>query len=132
MPRLAAWPGSPAPQYDPVMGALARAPRICGREAEIQTLGEALDRVACGGPAIVLVEGEAGIGKTRLLAKALEDARGRGMHVAAGRAEELERTRPFGVLAGAWGAPGHRRTRGGRPSPDCWPPRPPGTRARSR
>ena len=55
------------------------------------------------GPAIVLVEGEAGIGKTRLLAKALEDARGRGMHVAAGRAEELERTRPFGVLAGALG-----------------------------
>ena len=103
MPRLAAWPGSPAPQYDPVMGALAPAPRICGREAEIHTLGEALDLVACGGPAIVLVEGEAGIGKTRLLAKALEDARGRGMQVAAGRAEELERTRPFGLLAAAFG-----------------------------
>ena len=84
------------------MGTLAPVPRICGREAEIQALGEALDRVAAGGPAIVLVEGEAGIGKTRLLAKALEDTAGRGMRVAAGRAEELERTRPFGVLAAAF------------------------------
>jgi len=83
------------------MGTLAPVPRICGREAEIQALGEALDRVAAGGPAVVLVEGEAGIGKTRLLARALEDAAGRGMRVAAGRAEELERTRPFGVLAAA-------------------------------
>ena len=50
------------------MGA-AVVPRICGREAEVQALGDALDRVAAGGPAIVLVEGEAGIGKTRLLAE---------------------------------------------------------------
>src|SRR6516165_2293756 len=85
------------------MGTLAPVPRICGREAEIQALGEALDRVAAGGPAVGLVEGEAGIGKTRLLARALEDAVGRGMRVAAGRAEELERTRPFGVLAATLG-----------------------------
>jgi hypothetical protein len=85
------------------MGMLAPVPRICGREAEIKALGEALDRVAAGGPAIVLVEGEAGIGKTRLLAEVLEGAAGRGMRVAAGRAEELERTRPFGVLAAAFG-----------------------------
>jgi len=103
MPRLAARAYSPVPQYHPVMTALAPVPRICGREAEIQALGEALDRVASGGPAIVLVEGEAGIGKTRLLAQVLQDARGRGMLVAAGRAEELERTRPFGVLAAAFG-----------------------------
>jgi tetratricopeptide (TPR) repeat protein len=103
VPRLGARACSPTPLYHPVMGALAPVPRICGREAEIQALGEALGRVASGGPAIVLVEGEAGIGKTRLLAQALEDARGRGMQVAAGRAEELERTRPFGVLAAAFG-----------------------------
>ena len=103
MPRRAARAYSPVPQYHPVMTALAPVPRICGREAEIQALGEALDRVASGGPAIVLVEGEAGIGKTRLLAQVLQDARGRDMPVAAGRAEELERTRPFGVLAAAFG-----------------------------
>jgi predicted ATPase len=43
-----------------------------------------------------LVEGEAGIGKTRLLTNALEDARG--PRHAGGRAEDLERTRPFGGL----------------------------------
>jgi len=85
------------------MGAVAPVPRICGREDEIRALGEALDLVAAGGPAIVLVEGEAGIGKTRLLAQALLDARGRGMQVAAGQAEDRERTRPFGLLTAAFG-----------------------------
>ena len=78
-------------------------PRLRGREAEIGTLGEALDRVASGRSAVVLIEGEAGIGKSRLLDEALEGARSRGMQVAAGRAEELERTRPFGVVGGAFG-----------------------------
>jgi hypothetical protein len=103
MPRLAARACSPGSQYHPVMGAVAPVPRICGREAEIGALGAALGRVAAGGRSIVLVEGEAGIGKTCLLAQVLGDARGRGMQVAAGRAEELERTRPFGLLAAAFG-----------------------------
>jgi DNA-binding CsgD family transcriptional regulator len=85
------------------MGTLAPVPRIWGREAEIQALGEALDRIAAGGPAIVLVEGEAGIGKTRLLGEVVADAARQGMRVAAGRAEELERTRPFGLMAAAFG-----------------------------
>jgi len=113
MARLADRACPPGPQYHPGMGAVAPVPRIYGREAEIRALGEALDRVAAGGPAIVLVEGEAGIGKTRLLAQVLQDARGRGMQVAAGQAEELERTRPFGLLAAAFGcarsAPDPRR-----------------------
>jgi len=50
---------------------------------------------------VVLAEGEAGIGKTRLLAETLTTARGRGMRVAAGRAGELESARPFGVIAEA-------------------------------
>jgi predicted ATPase len=62
-----------------------------------------LDRVAAGRPALVLIEGEAGIGKTRLLDHALADARSRGMQVARGRAEELEQTRPFGLVAAAFG-----------------------------
>ena len=82
---------------------MAPALRLHGRAAEIAVLGEALDRVASGRPAVVLIEGEAGIGKTRLLDAALADARGRGMQVAAGRAGELERTRPFGLVAGAFG-----------------------------
>jgi len=59
--------------------------------------------VAAGRAAVVLVDGEAGIGKTRLLGDALDRARGRGMRVEAGRAGELERARPFGLVADVFG-----------------------------
>src|SRR5260370_42435729 len=97
------------------MGTLAPVPGIRGRAAEIAVLGDAVDRVVSGRPAVVLIEGEAGIGKTRLLAGVLEEARGRGMQAAAGRAEGLARRRPVGLVAGAlWGV---------RAPPD--PPAPP-------
>src|SRR6201982_4324067 len=67
---------------------LAQVSAIRGREAEIAVLTEALDLVESGRRAVVLIEGEAGIGKTRLLGAALEDARQRGMQVAAGRGEK--------------------------------------------
>jgi len=82
---------------------LAQVSAIRGREAEIAVLTEALDLVESGRRAVVLIEGEAGIGKTRLLGAALEDARQRGMQVAAGRAEELEGMRPFGLMTGVFG-----------------------------
>src|SRR5215469_6740871 len=85
------------------MGIPARAPRLRGRETEIEVLRGALDRLADGGQGIVLVEGEAGIGKTRLLEEALADAAARGMQVVTGRADELEQARPFGLMAGAFG-----------------------------
>jgi predicted ATP-dependent serine protease len=65
------------------VGTLAPVSGIRGRAAEISVLGEALDRVASGRHSVVLIEGEAGIGKTRLLDAALERARGRGMQMAA-------------------------------------------------
>src|SRR5215467_1658943 len=83
-------------------GPAAVAP-LRGRGPEAEILGEVLDRVAAGRPALVLVEGEAGIGKTRLLDHALDDARARGMQVARGWAVELEQTRPFGLVAAAFG-----------------------------
>jgi DNA-binding CsgD family transcriptional regulator len=79
------------------------APRLRGREEELRALGDAVDRAAAGHLTTVIVEGEAGIGKTRLLADALDDARARGREVVTGRARELERTRPFGLLADAFG-----------------------------
>ena len=82
---------------------LAQVSAIRGREAEIAVLGDALDLVESGRRAVVLIEGEAGIGKTRLLDAALDDARRRGMQVAAGRAEELEGMRPFGLMTGVFG-----------------------------
>jgi AAA ATPase domain len=82
---------------------LTQVSAIRGREAEIAVLGDALERAQSGRRAVVLIEGEAGIGKTRLLDVALEDARRRGIQVAAGRAEELEGMRPFGLMTGVFG-----------------------------
>ena len=76
------------------MGRQTPMPPIYGRDAEMATLAGAWDRAASGRLAVVLIEGEAGIGKSRLLEEALAAARGRGMQVTASRAEELQRTRP--------------------------------------
>ncbi len=95
------------------MGSLAPVLAIRGRDPETALLQQTLDQIGSGRRAIVLIEGEPGIGKTRLLEAALRDARGRGMQAAMGRAQELEWTRPFGVLASAFGcarsAPDPRR-----------------------
>jgi predicted ATPase len=85
------------------MATLAPSSRLRGRTVKLRTLAEALGRAAGGRPAIVVVEGEAGIGKSRLLAEALEAARSRGLEVVAGRGWDLERNRPFGLLADAFG-----------------------------
>ncbi len=85
------------------MDRLAPAPQLRGREAEIAKLAAALDRAVSGQLTVVLIEGEAGIGKSRLLTQTLAAARERGMQIAASRAEELERTRPFGIVADALG-----------------------------
>ena len=118
-PRLAAplrWPSVGGSIR--VMATLPPVLGIYGRAAETRVLGEALDRVASGRPMVVLIEGEAGIGKTRLLDEALADARGRGMQVASGGAGELEQTRPFGLVADVLGcarsSPDPRRAAIGR------------------
>ena len=85
------------------MAALASIFRLHGREAELSALDDILARVAEGRAGVAIIEGEAGIGKSRLLAEALGLARLRGFDVAAGRAEELESTRPFGLMASALG-----------------------------
>jgi DNA-binding CsgD family transcriptional regulator len=51
----------------------------------------------------LLVEGEVGIGKSRVLAEVLRRARERGFRVFVGHADEIERARPFGPLVEALG-----------------------------
>lgn len=67
------------------------------RERETGVLSEALDRACGGNGAMVVIEGHAGIGKSRLLEATIRDARDRGLLTMRGRGAELERQMPFGV-----------------------------------
>ena len=66
---------------------LAPGARLVGRDAELRQVLAALDE-ARGAPRVVLVEGEPGIGKTRLVEELAAVATGRGMAVLWGRAFE--------------------------------------------
>ena len=78
-------------------------PALHGRLAEVELLQTRIELAAAGRAQVALVEGEPGIGKTRILEAVLEGARGRGFHVFVGRADEVERARPFGPLVEALG-----------------------------
>ena len=55
------------PAGPPGADMLAPVPGIRGRAAETVVLDHAIDRAAAGRLAVVLIDGEAGLGKTRLL-----------------------------------------------------------------
>jgi predicted ATPase len=80
---------------------------LLGRATELTVLEQALERAGRGAGSLLLVEGEAGIGKSRLVIEALERARRRGLQVLLGAAEELDRRRPFALLAAALGIGRH-------------------------
>ncbi len=80
---------------------LAPTEALIGRARELELLGGLIRELIGGAAATVLVKGEAGIGKTRLLTSALEAARASGVTVFHGEAHPLERTRPFGALVDA-------------------------------
>lgn len=74
---------------------------LVGRDRELDAL-ERLLRQACAGPSrFVVVRGEPGIGKTCLLAKLARRGGAAGCLVLQGRATELEREFPFGLLVDA-------------------------------
>jgi DNA-binding NarL/FixJ family response regulator len=68
------------------------------REHELESLKALLARTAGGGGSLMVVEGPAGIGKSRLLDTAREQAAARGMLALRARASELEAGYPFGVV----------------------------------
>jgi DNA-binding CsgD family transcriptional regulator len=72
---------------------------LTGREAEWKRLAESLDEVRRGSFHAVFIHGEAGIGKTRLVQELIAHAEQTGIAVFSGRAEDLERMRPFGAIA---------------------------------
>ncbi len=67
------------------------------RGAELRAVEDALDAALEGRGALVVVEGEAGIGKSRLLAHAGDLARERGLQVLTARGGESEGDFPFGA-----------------------------------
>ena len=69
-----------------------------GRDAERRAVGELLRRARHGAGGVVLVEGEQGIGKSRLLGESVSEAAGQGFSLAAGAADRLGRTIPFFAL----------------------------------
>jgi len=71
---------------------------VVGRSAEFRAIA---DFVAAANhqPAGLLVEGEAGIGKTTLWLAALEQARARGFHALSARAWEAESVLAYGTVA---------------------------------
>ena len=66
------------------MGQRVSCPVLVGRDAEVARLRTAIERVAVGQTATVLIAGEAGIGKTRLVTEALGHAAGLGAVALAG------------------------------------------------
>src|SRR5688572_26013211 len=83
---------------------------VVGREREQERLRAALERALAGNGSVVLVGGEAGIGKTTLVEALASEASRRGALVLSGHCFDLTITRPYGpwleVVAGYQAEPG--------------------------
>jgi predicted ATPase len=69
------------------------------RDAELAAITDVVERAASGAGGALLVEGAAGVGKTRLLQFAAQLADGPRLRVLEARGGELEQSFPFGVAA---------------------------------
>ncbi len=96
-PESAPYLPSPPPERE--IGA-AGLPLV-GREEERAALVTHLEAALNGLGGLVLIEGEAGVGKTRLLRELARDAGWRGMEVLWGSAEPLAPSSPYAPLANA-------------------------------
>jgi AAA ATPase domain/Bacterial transcriptional activator domain len=87
---------------DPAPRAMAGAtPSLPGRERELRVMNAALERAAADGIQLLLIEGEAGIGKSRLLRTWAASAAAAGARVLFAECDELERSLPLQPLADA-------------------------------
>ncbi len=86
---LRAGMSDPDAMLDIVMSRRGASPVLVGRAAEMAALEAALDAVRQGEPVAVLIGGEAGMGKTRLIGEFTAAARGAGVRVLTGACLEL-------------------------------------------
>src|SRR5262245_9668071 len=82
-----------------VTGAMRAETQFVGRHAEAALIAVTHDQASTGAPTALVVRGEPGIGKTRLLDEAVGRARAKGHHVVWVRANALEARVPFGALS---------------------------------
>ncbi len=90
---------APAAFVDP-----AYQPPLIGRDAERARLLHVLEQVQTGRGQLCLIEGEAGMGKSRLLETLVADARWRSLLTGWGAAQEIRRHEPYHPLLQALGA----------------------------
>ena len=74
---------------------------LVGRDLELDRVRGLVRDVRAGQAAVLLIEGEAGIGKSRLVHHLVGEAYAAGAVVFCGEAHPFERTHPFGVVADA-------------------------------
>jgi DNA-binding SARP family transcriptional activator/predicted ATPase len=96
------------PVERPAVGPAGRSPldvvapvRLVGREQELALLDECWREAQAGQGGLVLISGEAGVGKTRLVEAFADRLRWRGVRVLWGRSYEFERALPYQPVAEA-------------------------------
>ncbi len=87
----------PPDEPAPLLGAAAQLPLI-GRERERAAIIDQLEGVLAGRGRAVLVEAEPGVGKTRLVSEAADDAQWRGFTHILAACEDGAARRPYGAL----------------------------------
>jgi predicted ATPase len=68
------------------------------REEELETLASCVAASAAGAPGLVVIEGPAGIGKSRLVGETRALVAASGLRVFTARGSEIEREFPFGIV----------------------------------
>jgi DNA-binding CsgD family transcriptional regulator/tetratricopeptide (TPR) repeat protein len=102
------------------VGTKATTDGLLGRDAEVATLGQALVRALGGAPQVVLVAGEAGIGKSALVAALVRRAHGLGARVGVGGCLDVSGYAPCGAIVEAMRQLGVDGLPAGTAPPDAW------------
>lgn len=79
---------------------VVRCPLVVGRDAELAAISALLDAVGSGSGGALMLDADAGLGKSRLVAEAVVRARAAGIQIAAGRASASAAV-PYRVLSEA-------------------------------
>src|SRR5262245_48342354 len=82
----------------PLRSSTVSSPTLVGREAQLALLSEQLTQASSGQSRIALIAGEAGIGKSRLVAEIKARARQRGGQIVQGHCFEQDRALPYAPL----------------------------------